>query len=79
MEQYRGRGLSEQTVLYTESRLDRWGLKKRRPRAVIEGIDAETITPYIEACASFRSKATAYGTLSTIRGFGDYLVYQGLW
>jgi site-specific recombinase XerD len=46
---------------------------------VIEHIDAETITRYIAACASFRSKATVYGTLSTMRGFGDYLVRQGLW
>jgi site-specific recombinase XerD len=81
MEQYRARGLSEQTALCTESRLDRWGrwLKKRRPRVVIEQIDAEMITRYIEACASFRSKATVYGTLSTMRGFGDHLVYLGLW
>lgn len=81
MEEYRARGLSEQTVEYTESRLDRWGrwLKKRRPRVVIEHIDAETITRYMAACASFRSKATVYGMLSTMRGFGDYLVGQGLW
>lgn len=81
MEEYRARGLSEQTVEYTESRLDRWGrwLKKRRPRVVIEHIDADTITRYMEACASFRSKATVYGMLSTMRGFGDYLVRQGLW
>jgi site-specific recombinase XerD len=45
----------------------------------MEGIDAESITRYLEACASFRSKATVYGTLSTMRGFGDYLVRQGLW
>lgn len=81
MEEYRARGLSEQTVEHTESRLDRWGrwLKKRRPRVVIEQIDADTITRYMEACASFRSKATVYGMLSTMRGFGDYLVRQGLW
>jgi len=81
MEQYRARGLSEQTVAYTEGRLDRWGrwLKKRRPRVSIEQIDAETITRYVESCASFRSKATVYGTLSTMRGFGDYLVREGLW
>lgn len=81
MEEYRGRGLSEQTVLYTEARLQRWGLwlKKRRPRITIEGIDADSITRYLEACASFRSKATVYGTLSTMRGFGDYLVRQSLW
>jgi len=81
MEEYRARGVSEQTVAHTEARLDRWGrwLKRRRPRATIEGIDAESITGYLKACASFRSKATVYGTLSTMRGFGDYLVRQGLW
>lgn len=81
MEEYRARGLSQETVLYTESRLDRWGrwLKKRRPRVVIEHIDAETITRYIATGTSFRSKATVYATLSTMRGFGDYLVRQGLW
>jgi integrase/recombinase XerD len=81
MEEYRARGVSEQTVAYTEARLDRWGrwLKKRRPRVAIENIDAEIITRYLANCTSFRSKATVYGTLSTMRGFGDYLVRQGLW
>jgi len=45
----------------------------------MEHIDADTITRYMEACASFRSKSTVYGMLSTMRGFGDYLVRQGLW
>ncbi len=81
VEEYRARGLSPDTVAYTESRLDRWGrwLKKRRPRIVIERIDAETITHYIATCSSFRAKATVYATLSSMRGFGDYLVRQGLW
>lgn len=81
MEEYRARGLSPETVACTESRLDRWGrwLKKRRPRVVIEQIGVEAITHYIATCTSFRSKATVYGTLSTMRGFGDYLVGQGLW
>jgi len=81
MEEYRARGVSAVTISYTESRLDRWGrwLKKRRPRVAIERIDADTITRYMEACTSFRSKSTVYGMLSTMRGFGDYLVRQGLW
>jgi site-specific recombinase XerC len=37
------------------------------------------ITRYIANCSSFRAKATVYATLSTMRGFGDYLVRQGLW
>lgn len=44
----------------------------------IERIDADLITRYIASCSSFRAKATVYGTLSAMRGFGDYLVRQGL-
>jgi len=60
MEEYRARGLSQQTVAHVEARLDRWGrwLKKRRPRVIIEHIDALTITRYLASCTSFRSKAT---------------------
>lgn len=81
MEEYRARGVSEATVAHTEARLQRWGrwLKKRRPRVSVEDIGADLITDYIASCASFRSKATVYGTLSTMRGFGDFLVRQGLW
>jgi hypothetical protein len=67
IEEYGARGLSRETVAYTEAWLDCWGrwLKKRRPRIVIEEIGAETITRYIATRTSFRSKATVYATLST--------------
>jgi site-specific recombinase XerD len=45
----------------------------------IEGIDADLITRYIDSCSTFRAKATVYGTLSSMRCFGDYLARQGLW
>ncbi len=81
IEEYRARGVCQESVAATESRLHRWGhwLKKRRPRVAIEQVGAELISQYIASCASFRSKATVYGTLSTMRGFGDYLVRQGVW
>lgn len=81
MQEYGARGLSPATAAYAASRLSRWGLwlKKLRPRISIEQIDAQTISFYVASCASFRSKATVYGTLSTMRGFGDFLVRQGLW
>jgi site-specific recombinase XerD len=81
MEEYRARGVSEATVEHTESRLERWGrwLKKRRPRVAIEQIGVDLITSYIASGGSFRSKSTVYSTLSTMRGFGDFLVRQGLW
>jgi site-specific recombinase XerD len=81
MDEYRARGVSEASVAYTESRLEKWGiwLKKRRPRVSIEHIGVDLITHYIGSCASFPSKATVYATLSTMRGFGDFLVRRGLW
>ncbi|HVA55043.1 MAG TPA: tyrosine-type recombinase/integrase [Gammaproteobacteria bacterium] len=81
IEEYRARGVCTQSVAHTRARLDRWGrwLKQRRPRVGIEHIDADMITRYLASCSSFRAKATVYGTLSTLRGFGDYLVRQGLW
>jgi site-specific recombinase XerD len=81
IEEYRARGIGEATIKNTGARLDRWGLwlKQRRPRVSIERIDADLITHYMACCSSFRAKATVYGTLSTMRGFGDFLVRQGLW
>jgi hypothetical protein len=75
VEEYRARGVSPESVAYVEARLNRWGrwLKGRRPRVGIECIDAEMITRYISKCSSFRAKATVYGTLSTMRGFGAEL------
>lgn len=81
VEDCRARGLNPGYVAATAGRLARWGgwLKQRRPRVTIEQIDADLITRYIESSSSFRAKATVYGTLSTMRCFGDYLVAQGLW
>jgi integrase/recombinase XerD len=81
IEEYRARGISPARVAHTAATLDRWGrwLKQRRPRVSIEQIDAELITRYIASCSTFRAKATVYDTLSTMRGFGDYLVREGLW
>ncbi len=81
IEEYRARGINPTTVAHTAASLCRWGqwFKQRRPRVSIERIDADLITRYIASCASFRAKSTVYGTLSTMRGFGDYLVREGLW
>lgn len=81
IEEYRARGVSCESVAMNTQRLERWGqwLKRCRPRVSVEQIDADSITRYIESCSSFRAKATVYGTLNTMRGFGDYLVLRGLW
>lgn len=81
MDEYRARGIGAATVAHTQARLMRWGawLKSRRPRPQLEAIDAPLLTRYVEYSGRFRSKATVYGTLSTMRGFGDYLVREGVW
>jgi site-specific recombinase XerD len=42
-------------------------------------MDSELHVRYLASRTAFRSKATVYGTLSTMRCFGDYLVREGLW
>lgn len=81
MEEYRARGICEATVAHTAARLARWGgwMKSRRPRPALEAIDAELLTRYLEHSAHFRAKTTVYSTLSTMRGFGDFLVREGYW
>jgi len=81
IEEYRARGICAATVAHTAARLMRWGswMKSRRPRPALEAIDAELLTRYLDHSAHFRAKTTVYGTLSTMRGFGDYLVREGLW
>ncbi len=81
LEEYRTRGTCDATVAHTAARLARWGgwMKSRRPRPAIEEIDAELLTRYLEHSAHFRAKTTVYSTLSTMRGFGDYLVREGYW
>ena len=81
IEEYAARGVCKESVGMNRARIERWGrwLKARRPRVGVEDINAESITRYIESCSTFKSKATVYGTLSSMRMFGDYLVRQGLW
>jgi site-specific recombinase XerD len=81
IEEYRARGVCAESVRMNGARLERRGrwLKQRRPRVQIEDIDADLITRYVESCSTFRAKATVYGTLSSMRCFGDYLVREGLW
>ncbi len=80
-EQYAARGICAERVKTTRATLERWGgwMKQRRPRVILERVDADLLVRYIESRTSFRAKSTVYGTLSTMRGMGDYLVREGIW
>jgi integrase/recombinase XerC len=81
LERYSARGLSEGSVVRTTHVLTDWGqwMKRRRPRPILEQVDADLLVRYIESRSSFRAKSTVYGTLSTMRGMGDHLVREGVW
>ena len=81
IDEYRARGVSDAVVSHTASRLAAWGvwLKSRRPRPVLDAIEPELHARYLASRSAFRAKVTVYGTLSTMRCFGDYLVREGVW
>lgn len=81
LEEYAGRGRSRGTEERVARVLEVWGrwMKRRRPRLKLEQVDAELLTAYLRSRLSFRSKSTVYGTLSVMRGMGDYLVREGVW
>jgi site-specific recombinase XerD len=81
LEMYGSRGLSPETVKNARRQLDRLGcwLKSRRPRLKLESISSEELIAYIRSRTSYRAKATVSGLMSTLRGFGEYLVQQNIW
>jgi len=81
LEEYAGRGRAPATEASVARVLETWGrwMKRRRPRPKLEQVDVDLLTAYLRSRKSFRSKATVYGTLSVMRGMGDYLVREGVW
>jgi integrase/recombinase XerC len=77
----RARGLAEVTMAGLERVLDDWGtwMKRRRPRPQLERIEADLLMTFLRSRSAFRAKSTVYGTLSAMRGMGDYLVRREVW
>jgi site-specific recombinase XerD len=81
LEEYAARGLSAATVEHVRRELDRWGnwMKRRRPRPTLEAVDSDLLISYLRSRSRFRSKSTLCGTISAMRGLGEYLVGQQIW
>jgi site-specific recombinase XerD len=75
------KGLATATIIGNRRQLDKWGnwLKRRKPKPSIEQIDSEYIIKYISMRTAFKARATVYGTISIMRGFGEFLVREGIW
>jgi integrase/recombinase XerD len=54
-------------------------LKRRKTRVKIEDVDADMITQYVAKRTPFKAKSTLSGILSVLRGWGNYLMKEGLW
>jgi site-specific recombinase XerD len=81
LEEYAARGRSaamEARIAYVLGCWGRW-MKRRRPAVHLERVDADLLVSFLKKQTSFRAKATVYGTLSVMRGMGDYLVREGVW
>lgn len=81
VEECERRGLAPETVERIWKELERWGawMKRRRPRPSLEQVDGPLIVAYVRARMAFRSKSTVYGTMSVMRGMGEFLVREGQW
>jgi site-specific recombinase XerD len=81
MDWYASRGLAPETVKVTRRELDRWGnwTKQRRPRPKLESLSSDTIVSYIKQRNTFKARTTLSSHISTMRGFGEFLVHQGVW
>jgi site-specific recombinase XerD len=81
IEEYEARGIGRETIGNVRRELERLGswLKRRRPKPRLEEMPAELLISYIRDRTTFKSKATISGVMSKMRGFGDFLVRQGVW
>jgi len=81
IKEYKARGVSEDYITHVEREIERWGnwLKRRRPRARLEEIPPDPHVRFIQDRTVFKAKSTVYGVISKMRGFGDFLVAQGVW
>ncbi len=81
IEVYKARGVSEDYITHVQREIERWGnwLKRRRPRPRLEEIPPDLHVRFIQDRTAFKAKSTVYGVLSKMRGFGDFLVAEGIW
>ena len=75
------RGLSVAMVYSIRREMERCGnwLKRRRPKVNLERLDGPMLIRYLQMRSAFHSKATLYGSVSKLRGMGEYLVRQAIW
>ncbi len=81
IEEYCARGINPSTIANVRRELERLGswLKRRRPKPKLETISSDLFIEYIKTRSAFKAKSTIYGTVSRMRGMGDFLVRQQVW
>lgn len=54
-------------------------MKRRRSCRRLEEVGAEELLAYVRARSAFHAKSTVAGTMSEMRGMGEFLVREGIW
>jgi len=74
-------GKTPGTIERIARELERFGswLKRRRPKPKLEDVNAEVLTKYLAKRGAFKAKATLSGVMSTLRGFGNFLMRTCVW
>jgi integrase/recombinase XerD len=74
-------GRMVETVTGLRRELERCGawLKRRRPRPRLEEVGSDLLIHYLQGRSAFHSKSTLAGVMSRLRGWGEFLVRDGVW
>lgn len=81
IKEYEARGVHPATIGCIQREIERLGgwMKRRRPKPALEDIGSDLLIRYIRDRTTFKSKSTIYSIMSRMRGFGDFLVREGVW
>lgn len=74
-------GRSVDYVAGLRRELERCGawLRRRRPRPRLEEVGSDLLIQYLRGRSAFHSKSTLSGIMSKLRGWGEFLVREGVW
>lgn len=74
-------GRAGATVESLRRELERCGswLKRRRPRPRLDEVGSDLLIQYLRSRSAFHSKNTLAGIMSKLRGWGEFLVREGVW
>lgn len=81
VEEYVAAGRAAETIAALRRELEQCGawLKNRRPRPRLEDVDSDLLIQYLRSRSAFHGKSTLSSVMSRLRGWGEFLIREGIW